>query len=149
MRITTAGELIVFSTTDNGAYNIQCNGTGVWGAGAYVNGSDSALKENILPIESSLQYVKLLKPVTYKYKKFFTSDSTIQTGFIAQDLMQVFKGKPLLDGLVKQGGKYLSVAYQNLIPLLTKAIQEQQSKIESLEERLAAIEAILKSNKIQ
>jgi hypothetical protein len=148
MRITSGGEVLV-GNTDNGAYNLQCNGTGVWGAGAYVNGSDSALKENILPIESSLQYVKLLKPVTYKYKKSFTSDSTIQTGFIAQDLVQVFKGKPLLDGLVKQGGKYLSVAYQNLIPLLTKAIQEQQSKIESLEERLAAIEAILKSNKIQ
>ncbi len=148
LRVKSDGEVLV-QNTDNGAYNLQCNGTGVWGAGAYVNGSDSALKENIIAIDSSLQYVKLLKPVTYKYKKFYSSDSTIQTGFIAQDLQKVFKGKPLLDGLVKQGGKYLSVAYQNLIPLLTKAIQEQQTKIESLEARIAAIEAILKSNKIQ
>lgn len=147
LRVTSDGEVLAGGNTDNGAYNLQCNGTGVWGAGAYVNGSDSALKENIIPIDSSLQYVKLLKPVTYRYKKFYSSDSTIQTGFIAQDLMQVFKGKPLLEGLVKKGQKYYSVAYQNLIPIMVKAMQEQQAKIESLEARIAAIEEILMSKK--
>jgi len=148
MRITSGGEVLI-QNTDNGAYNLQCNGTGVWGAGAYVNGSDSALKENIQNIDSSLALVKLLKPVTYKYKKQYSSDSTIQTGFIAQDLQNVFKNKSYLSGLVKEGGKHLSVAYQNIIPILTKAIQEQQDKIQSLEKRLAALEAILKNNKIQ
>jgi hypothetical protein len=42
-RITSGGEVLVGGNTDNGAYNLQCNGTGVWGAGAYVNGSDARL----------------------------------------------------------------------------------------------------------
>jgi hypothetical protein len=48
-RFPSGGEFYVAGTTDQGAYNIQCNGTGVWGAGAYVNGSDERIKEDIAP----------------------------------------------------------------------------------------------------
>ncbi|NBS62599.1 MAG: hypothetical protein EBT26_11300 [Microbacteriaceae bacterium] len=47
LRITSGGEVYIAGTTDQGAYNLQVNGTGVWGAGAYVNGSDSRIKEDI------------------------------------------------------------------------------------------------------
>jgi len=43
-RLNANGEFITGGTTDQGAYNLQCNGTGVWGAGAYVNGSDERIK---------------------------------------------------------------------------------------------------------
>ena len=141
MRITSAGEVYIAGTTDQGAYNLQCNGTGVWGAGAYVNGSDERLKENIANIESGLDVVSAMRPVTFTYKEDYSKDQNIQTGFIAQELQQAMSGKNYVDGIVQSGPEYLNVAYQSLIPILTKAIQEQQALIQDLTTRLAALEA--------
>lgn len=133
------GEVSVGGVADYGAYNLQCNGTGVWGAGAYVNGSDARIKENINDIGSSLNTVMKLKPVTFKYIESFSKDRAVQTGFIAQDLLSALEGKDYINGIVNQGGEYLSVAYQNLIPLLTKAMQEQQAQIEALKKEIEAL----------
>jgi hypothetical protein len=136
-------EVLVAATTDNGAYNLQCNGTGVWGAGAYVNGSDERIKENIQPLNSGLDVVQKLNPVTYKYKETWSKDQSTQTGFIAQELLTALEGEVYIDGVVQQGGQeeYYSVAYQNIIPILTKAIQELNAKVEAQ----AAEIALLKS----
>ena len=134
MRITSGGEVYIAGTTDQGAYNLQVNGTGVWGAGAYVNGSDLRLKENISDLDNSLELIKKMKPVTYNYKESYSKDNSTQTGFIAQDLKELLKNKKYIDGIVKQGNEYMSVAYQNIIPLLVKSIQEQQAQIEELKE---------------
>ncbi|NBW21468.1 MAG: hypothetical protein EBR82_77270, partial [Caulobacteraceae bacterium] len=61
-RITSGGEVYIAGTTDQGAYNLQCNGTGVWGAGAYVNGSDERLKDDIQSLDSCLNVVNALRP---------------------------------------------------------------------------------------
>ena len=146
---SNTGEVLICGPTDNGAYNLQCNGTGVWGAGAYVNGSDERIKEDIAPIDSGLGVVEKLNPVTYRYKEDWSKDQSIQTGFIAQELLVAMAGKSYVDGVVQQGGSkgYYSVAYQNIIPILTKAIQElkaindaQAQTIESLTARVAALE---------
>jgi hypothetical protein len=141
MRITSAGEVYIAGTTDQGAYNLQCNGTGVWGAGAYVNGSDERIKEDIAPIESGLDVVEKLNPVTYRYKEEWSKDQSTQTGFIAQELLTALNGQVYVDGVVQQGGEYMSVAYQNIIPILVKAIQELNAKVEAQ----AAEIALLKS----
>lgn len=141
MRITAAGETITGGTTDNGAYNLQCNGTGVWGAGAYVNGSDSRLKDDIAPIDNTLDIVKSLNPVVFRYKETFSSDTNLQPGFIAQELQTALSNCSYKDGVVMQGTEYLNVAYQTLIPVLTKAIQELNSKVEILEAKVAELEA--------
>jgi len=140
MRITAGGEVYIAGTTDQGAYNLQCNGTGVWGAGAYVNGSDARIKENIASIDSGLDVVNKLNPVTYTYKKDWSKDQSTQTGFIAQELLVALEGKNYVDGIVQQGGSYMSVAYQNIIPILTKAIQEQQTIINDLKTRIETLE---------
>jgi hypothetical protein len=127
----TSGEVLVGGTTDNGAYNLQCNGTGVWGAGAYVNGSDRNIKDNISTIEKGLEYIEKMNPVRFKYKPNYTRDHTTQTGFIAQELQEVFADEDYLSGLV-QRGVHLSVAYQNLLPILVKAIQELKQEIDTL-----------------
>ena len=134
------GEFII-GTSDQGAYNLQCNGTGVWGAGAYVNGSDARIKEDIAPIESGLDVVEKLNPVTYRYKEDWSKDQSTQTGFIAQELLTALNGQIYVDGVVQQGGEYMSVAYQNIIPILTKAIQELNAKVDAQ----AAEIALLKS----
>jgi hypothetical protein len=136
MRITGGGEVYIAGTADQGAYNLQCNGTGVWGAGAYVNGSDARIKENIVSIDSGLDVVNKLNPVTYTYKEDWSKDQSTQTGFIAQELLVALEGKNYVDGIVQQGGEYMSVAYQNIIPLLTKSIQELSAKVEALEAQL-------------
>jgi hypothetical protein len=130
------GELIV-GTTDQGAYNLQCNGTGVWGAGAYTNGSDERIKDAIAPLSPCTDVIESLRPVTFRYKESWSKDQSIQPGFIAQDLQQALAGQPYLDGVVQQGTEYLSVAYQTLIPLLVKALQESNARIAALEERLS------------
>lgn len=139
--ITSGGEVYIAGTTDRGAFNLQCNGTGVWGAGAYTNGSDERIKDNITPLDTGLDVVAKLNPVTYKYKEDWSKDQSIQTGFIAQDLLVALEGKNYVDGIVQQGGEYMSVAYQNIIPILTKAIQEQQTIIETLKADIAELKA--------
>jgi hypothetical protein len=143
MRINGSGEVYIAGTTDRGAFNLQCNGTGVWGAGAYTNGSDARIKDDIQPITSSLEVVNKLNPVTFKYKEDWSKDQSVQTGFIAQELQETLKDEIYIDGLVNTGGEYLSVAYQNIIPLLTKAIQEQNQIINDLKARVETLEAKL------
>ena len=140
MRITAGGEVYIAGTTDRGAFNLQCNGTGVWGAGAYTNGSDERIKENITPLNTGLDVVAKLNPVTYTYKEDWSRDQSIQTGFIAQDLLVALEGKNYVDGIVNQSSEYMSVAYQNIIPILTKAIQEQQTIINDLKARIETLE---------
>jgi len=139
MRITAGGEVFIAGTTDRGAFNLQCNGTGVWGAGAYTNGSDARIKEDIAPIDSGLDVVTKLNPVTYRYKEDWSKDQSTQTGFIAQELLVALEGKNYVDGVVTQGGEYMSVAYQNIIPILTKAIQELKAELDATKAEVAAL----------
>jgi hypothetical protein len=132
MRIADNGEVIV-GITDQGAYNLQCNGTGVWGAGAYVNGSDARLKDDIATLNDGLNVVSQLRPVTFKYKPDYSKDQNVQTGFIAQELQAVLDGKDYVDGIVQAGPNHLNVAYQSLIPILVKAIQELTARVAELE----------------
>ena len=140
MRITSGGEVYIAGTTDQGAYNLQCNGTGVWGAGAYVNGSDASLKENVQDLPEALDVVKAIRPVTFTYKEDYSKDRAVQTGFIAQELQEALANQPYLEGIVQAGPQHLNVAYQNLIPLLVKSIQEQQELINQLTARVAQLE---------
>ena len=53
--------------------------------------------------------------------------------FVAQDLQQVLEGKNYADGIVKEDANQLNVAYQSIIPILTKAIQELTQRVKELE----------------
>jgi hypothetical protein len=130
--VKSDGEIQIAGTTDQGPYNLQVNGTGVWGAGAYVNGSDMAVKYNVEPISTSLDVVMSLKPVTYKYKESFSKNNETQVGFIAQDLILSLKNEKYLNGVVYDNGGTLGVSYSSIIPILTKAIQELKAESDSL-----------------
>jgi hypothetical protein len=88
------------------------------------------LKTNIVGLNNSLNVINKLNPVSYKKKDSITSTQYNQEemGFIAQEIQKV------LPMVVKEGAdkdKILSVNYISLIPLLTKAIQEQQTLIDA------------------
>jgi hypothetical protein len=127
------------STEDKGAYNLQVNGTGVWGAGPYVDGSDSTLKFNIKALSFSTEVLKKLRPVTYNYKPSYNKDTSLQVGFIAQEVQEALKNTDYVNGVVRKGST-LSMAYQSLIPLLTKALQESIDRIEFLEKKISILE---------
>jgi hypothetical protein len=87
------------------------------------------LKSNIEALPSSLNMIKKLNPVSYKKKDNIASTQYTheEMGFIAQEIQKVM---PMLVIEGSDKDKTLSVNYISLIPLLTKAIQEQQTQIE-------------------
>jgi hypothetical protein len=135
MVINPSGEVLIAGTTDQGAYNLQVNGTGVWGAGAYVNGSDRRLKTNINAIETGLDVIEKLNPVTFNYIEEYSKDKTLQTGFIAQEMLEAMSEKDYVDSIVQKGKEFYGVAYQSLIPILVKAVQELTKRIKELESK--------------
>lgn len=102
--------------------------TGSVSAASYVTSSDSRLKTNVIGINNGLNKIMQLKPVNYDKKISLDSAATVnENGFIAQELQKVM---PELVSQGKDKDKLLSVNYTAIIPVLTKAVQEQQKIIE-------------------
>ena len=121
-----------------GAY---CNGT------TWVNASDSRLKRDIQPMTNyGLITVMQLKPVTYFYKADKTNHPEV--GFIAQEVQkivpEVVSGT---EGDISKG-ETLGLSYGNLVPVLTKAIQEQQAEIEALKVKLQSLDNLKAENAV-
>jgi hypothetical protein len=91
--------------------------------------SDRRLKADIKVLPTTLDIIKKLNPVSYKKKDSISSANYKheEMGFIAQEIQKVLP-MLVLEGTDKD--KTLSVNYISLIPVLTKAIQEQQTQIE-------------------
>jgi hypothetical protein len=95
--------------------------------------SDRRWKENIQPIGLGMNFLKQLRPVTYHRKG--NSDSGLEMGLIAQEVEELLNEVGITDlGLIhKDENGYLSLRYNDLIPILVKALQEQQAEIETLQ----------------
>jgi hypothetical protein len=98
-------------------------------AAGYTTRSDYNLKHEIQSINYGLYEILQMQPVKYTYK----SNGEHQLGFIAQDIGVIIPESVHFDD-------YMGVDYQSLIPILTKAIQEQQAQIEALKQRLLILE---------
>lgn len=116
-------------------------------APAFTTTSDRRLKKNIQPLESALDKVIRLNPVVYDKKRHMTSDvyEIHEIGFIAQELQQEF---PEVVSQQPDENHTLGVNYQALIPVLTKATQEQQIIIEkqqqTIQKQNETIEALIR-----
>ena len=155
---------IIFWPRFNGAFDpfkarisAICNGTNtvkltmsaaqIGGDKAWTNESDGRLKTNVIPVKYGLSEVMKLRPVNYEMKDEL---GVSRIGFIAQEV------KPIIPEVVvgNEGDvdkkDVLSVSYAEFAPVLTKAIQEQQSEIELLQREVKAqqsqIELLLKMN---
>jgi len=102
--------------------------------------SDAAWKRDIQPLTYGLDMVTQLKPVDYTRKN--NAANTREIGFIAQDieLLLVKLGYTNSGILTRDDNGNLSLRYNDFIPILTKAIQEQQTIIEKLTQRITALE---------
>jgi len=110
-------------------------------ATAFNTSSDYRLKENVLDIADGITRVKQLQPRRFN---FIADDTTTVDGFIAHEAQAVVpeavtgtKDEVNDDGdAVMQG-----IDQAKLVPLLTAALQEAIAKIETLETKVAALEA--------
>jgi hypothetical protein len=109
--------------------------------------SDRRLKHDIKPIESGLGFVKKLRPVEYVYN---TGNGGKELGFIAQDVQQVMQEENMSSGynlISVMQGDTLGMNRTQLIPVLTKAIQEQQAVIETQQQTIDSQKQAIDSQK--
>lgn len=120
------------------------------GTGAYTNVSDMRVKTNVNIIDDGLQKVMAMRPVSYDFHtgrtikngvvKFTDNDRSIKTiGFLAQELAKVVPEAVITPK--DPANELYNVSYSTVVPVLTKAIQEQQAQIEQLKAALAAANA--------
>lgn len=107
------------------------NTTGTWGTI-----SDARLKENINDATAKLADVLKLRVVNYNLK---TDPEIKQIGFVAQEIEQVFPGLVEQGEPTEDGDFYKSVKTSVLIPILVKAMQEQQTQIDELKNQLSQL----------
>lgn len=115
---------------------INYNGSGV----SYNTSSDFRLKNNIQNSPEALLIIKSIKVRSYDWKNHEEHDDF---GFVAQELYEIYpkavsSQKDNEDGSM---GMAWGVDYSKLVPVLTKAVQEQQAMIEELKAKVAALEA--------
>jgi hypothetical protein len=132
----------------------------VHGTATWATVSDQRYKKDIVDSTAGLSFIKALQPRTFKYKtlgelptafRAYEADSTevfknsnTNHGFIAQEVKTAIDA----DSGLKDGFKLWDerddgsqeVAEAALIPILVKAIQEQQTTIETLTARITALE---------
>ena len=128
--------------------------TAVWAVDGSINTSDARLKKDIEPIAEGLPLIQQLNPVSFKWKAN-QDQGRSHTGFIAQELQEVvphlvidheWREVPDSDQREWVETEHLGVNYAELIPILTKAIQEQQEMIEALQEEVSELKELIMDN---
>ena len=140
------------STNDNVTYRLYSTGASAYrffvglGGTVYATSatisalSDARLKENISDLDVGLNAVLALKPRKFDWKDGKGADKKGARGFIAQEFETVFPDliDEWKDPMPEGESPYKSVR-QDLIPVLVKAIQEQQALITQLQADVAAL----------
>jgi len=100
--------------------------------------SDARDKTDVKPIESGLEFVKKLNPVSFTWN---TRDGAKvglpDMGFIAQELVEVQNQTQTIPNLVSHDNpEKLEAAYGAMFPILVKAVQELTAEVETLKKLL-------------
>ena len=119
----------------NGTANGSITANGASNA-AFTAYSDARLKENIVNLPAQLANILALRPVEFDYKGYENGEGH-QIGFIAQEMQGVYPD------VVNEGenGMLTVTGWSKTEARLVAAIQEQQSIIQSLTDRVAQLEA--------
>lgn len=139
MNATSGGTQTFHFYFSNGTYVGQVYTTGsttVW-----ASASDYRLKENVVTDWDATTRLKQLKPSRFNFIK--DADTTMD-GFLAHEVQDIVPEAVVgeKDAVDADGNpKYQGIDQSKLVPLLTKALQEQQTIIESLEARITALES--------
>jgi len=132
MRIGSDGFVTISGLAGTGIRNVNVGSSG----NLTISTSDERLKENIESIGSTLNQIKQLNPVKYQWKDRETAGDNYYYGFIAQHVEAIFP-----DCVYENNDGMKGINYTDLIAPLTAALQEALTKIETLEAKVAALEA--------
>jgi len=156
MRITSGGEVCVNRTSGSGKFNVDGTfymynmSTGAGNStlkyntstGLVTNDSSARIfKKDIVDLEYGLDAVLKMSSKKYKWK----SNDTEDLGFIADEMFEiipeiVYLANNKINKTELQDGEPMGINYDRLVPVLVKAIQEQNQLIENLEARLKTLE---------
>ena len=138
----TSGTFIRFWQT-SGSYGANQIGSISHSANntSYNTSSDYRLKENAVGISDGITRLKTLKPYRFNFKA--TPKETVD-GFFAHEVSSIVPEaitgtKDEVDS--DNNPVYQGIDQSKLVPLLTAALQEAVGKIETLETKVAALEA--------
>jgi hypothetical protein len=126
------GDVEVYSGSTKVA-QIDQSGNGIFLGDVTTNGSfsDERLKENIVPLEKGLDTLEQIKTYTFNYKD---GPQDTHPGVIAQELEQLVP--EVVYDIEMEDDTYKAVRYQQLVPILIKAIQDLSEKVNVLENKL-------------
>jgi hypothetical protein len=96
--------------------------------------SSIELKKDITPISYGLNQILQINPINFNWINEDEYGNENENGFIAEDVMNI------IPNVVGSDAHGLFMDYKKLIPILTKAIQEQNLLIKSLEQRIINLE---------
>ena len=143
----SSGNHIEFYNTNGQVGRIYSNNS----ATTYSTSSDYRLKENTVAISDGITRVKALKPYRFNWKS--DASKTTIDGFFAHEVSPVVpeaiggvkdavEPEDNEDKKIKKGDIIpQSIDQSKLVPLLTAALQEAITKIETLETKVAALES--------
>jgi len=152
---TASNNVAEFKNGNGTIGTININGSSTY----YNNLSDYRLKENVVAISDGITRLKTLKPSKFNFKA--DKDTTVD-GFLAHEVTAVPEAitgtkdetQDILyteNDTIPSGKKigdvkevkpiYQGIDQSKLVPLLTAALQEAITKIETLETKVAALEA--------
>jgi len=131
----SGGAMKFYSGTSNvGGVQINASST------SFNTTSDYRAKENVVPMENSINRLKELKPCRFNF--IIEPENTVD-GFIAHEAQEVVPEAVTgeKDKLNYEGNpEYQGIDQSKIVPLLTSALQEAISKIEQLETRIQTLE---------
>lgn len=144
-RPTTAiNDYLIWCRSDVGGavslkWRVEADGDTVSSSGSYT--SDERAKKNLAPIEYGLSEVMKLQPKSFNW--WHEEDTEVKSFCVstAQEVEAIMPEMVRDDGLDGPNGEKMKAIYdKEIVPVLVKAIQEQQALIEKLEARIAALE---------
>ena len=132
---TQATQVIFIGSGNSFTGDIRSTGSSV----AYNTSSDYRLKENVTPISDGITRLKTLKPSRFNFK--VNKDTTVD-GFLAHEVTAVPESVSGTKDEVDSDNNpvYQGIDQAKLVPLLTAALQEAITKIETLEAKVTALE---------
>lgn len=100
--------------------------------------SDLRLKINIKPLSLGLDAVKAMNPVTYNWDKtkLPNKKDKINFGLIAQELEKIDPALVNSEAFDIEGDKYYGYKPEEIIPIIIKAIQELDAKVDTKQDKL-------------
>ena len=153
LRVKSSGHIIAKQLNQTGStsnrYPLYWVHTGTDGSIEPYTGSVRAMKKDIADM-GSVDWIHSLKPRSFKFRDFEDVDGvrtykdttkdnpTTEYGLIAEEVNEVEGSDYILDK--NSDGEVKGVLYHNLVPVLLKALQEADDKIDALTARIEALE---------